>query len=212
MHAIPTTADEASILASFKQGDQQAFRKIHEKCRSAVELFARRLIPRRPDMEDAIQDVFLLLWERRHLSYFESIDKIRNWLIITIRNNYFKNFRIDSIQKREVRNLLQYYAEDERTIDQEAVRAVLLARLDEVLKKLSSQEKKAVELYLKDVSTKEAAPQLGITENSAGNLKRRAFDRLRKELEKFVSLLVCIYYSICALAGTRQIPRGVNRT
>ncbi len=75
--------NEEEILCALKDGDEEAFLKIYETYWHEVFQVAYRRIGKKDIAEELTQELFLKLWERRHV--LRPL-KIRNYLLVSIKN------------------------------------------------------------------------------------------------------------------------------
>lgn len=82
---------DAELAALIRQGDKQAFEELANRYHRQIYFFALKYLHSKEYAEDAVQDVFLKLWEKR-----ETIDhskSIRNFLFTSMRNHVLNMIR-----------------------------------------------------------------------------------------------------------------------
>jgi RNA polymerase sigma-70 factor, ECF subfamily len=64
---MKTTTINENIVKQLKEGDLDAFHLVYDHYWSDLLLFALHFLKRREEAEEAVQDIFLKLWEKRQL-------------------------------------------------------------------------------------------------------------------------------------------------
>lgn len=77
-----SVADEATLLAAARSGDEDAFRELTEPRRGELRSYCYRMLGSVQDAEDAVQDAMLRAW--RGLGTFEGRSSVRSWLYIIV--------------------------------------------------------------------------------------------------------------------------------
>jgi RNA polymerase sigma-70 factor (ECF subfamily) len=88
-----TEIDEAmqALVAAAKAGDYAAFERLVELNESAIYTLAMRMLQRREDAEEVVQDTFLSVLE--HLADFRGDSAFRTWLVRIATNHALKVLR-----------------------------------------------------------------------------------------------------------------------
>ena len=148
-----------------------------------------------PEAEDAVQAVFLKLWEdgRRRLRSFQGRSRLSTWLVAVTRREALDRLRRDHRrQERTVeagRRAIDRLREDLRNGAPSLQEARAAAReqasgFGAAVAHLPARDRLLVRLVYEDgCSYREAAAVLQANENSIGPWLRRAQDRLRTALE-----------------------------
>src|SRR5579862_8311168 len=79
------------LVALFREGHDEAFRVIHDRYQKRLLAYARQMLPRRQDAEDALQDVFV-----RAYSGLRTDDRqlaLRAWLFRVAHNRCIDELR-----------------------------------------------------------------------------------------------------------------------
>ena len=80
--------DDASVVASFLDGEERAFQEIVERYQARLLNFIYRTIGDREKAEDLVQEVFIRVY--RHIHRFDRSKKFSTW-VYTIASNLAKN-------------------------------------------------------------------------------------------------------------------------
>lgn len=90
MHIAHQTPVPASVIAAFRNGSEEAFRRIFMAYDARLAAYAAKICITLQDAEEVVQDVFISLWE--HRANMEG-DDISGWLITVTRNKALKSLR-----------------------------------------------------------------------------------------------------------------------
>ena len=86
---LSTYSDE-QLLRLLNDGDQQAFSEIYERYWEKLFISAEKILQDRAAAQDAVQEVFISLWNRRSLVQIESLQP---YLFQAVRFQVLKNIR-----------------------------------------------------------------------------------------------------------------------
>ncbi len=106
------------ILGKAKKGDTKAFRRLMEAYYAFVERVVGRLVLRREDAEEAVQDTFVKMW--RGLASFDESQRFTTWLY-----RIAVNTSLDLL-RREHRRIEPYEPHEKGMIDLSGADAPLL--------------------------------------------------------------------------------------
>ena len=91
-------AAERALVAAVQQGDVDAFRTIHQHYVVDLLDFAYTYLRSREDAEEAVQDLFLWIWEHRH--EWNVPGGVRAYLFKAVRNRSINRLRQQRVQAR----------------------------------------------------------------------------------------------------------------
>ena len=177
------------VIHGFNRREADAVRWVYDTYYPGIASFVESISGITPDTTDLVREVFAKLLEQK--SYFDKVQKIRRFLYSTAKNsclNYNKHRRIVQSKSEEV---ARYYQD----IEEETVRA---AEADAVYKDIycnviETMPEKFTEIFQlcvnRDLSKREIAAALGISEKTVSNRKSAAVKALiadvRKRRDKF---------------------------
>lgn len=170
------------------------FDKIYVLYYSRMHRFAKEYVLSDEDAENIVQDVFLLLWERKDvldiqislLSYLFAL--VKNKCLDFIRHQaVVDEYKNDLSLKLSALELLNYTLSSEEDIERIVVSAV--DKLPERCKLIFLKSRVEGKKY------KEIAEELGISVNTVENQMAIALKKLRTELKDFLPLF--IFLAIC---------------
>ena len=76
--ARPSRADEGTVVAAARAGDELAFTQLAERCRRELQVHCYRMLGSFDDSEDLVQETFLRAWRKR--ASFQGNSTFRAWL------------------------------------------------------------------------------------------------------------------------------------
>jgi RNA polymerase sigma-70 factor, ECF subfamily len=163
--------DKELILQRAQKGDPEALNLLFESCRGRLFASALRILRRRQDAEDAVQDAMLAAFT--NLAKFEGRADFLTWAtrivinaaLIQIRKARSKPVILWDQLNSEVEGSFSIeFMEDRKPTPEEMYQQVEHRRLlEEALQQLPSDHRRAIQLCkLRDCSMKEAAGALGV--------------------------------------------------
>lgn len=91
LNAKPSYKIDPAVFARIAEGDRHAFTKLFERIQPVIYGQALAYLKDRVTAEDVVQDVFLGLWEKRHL--LASMENPQGYLMTIARNKIMDIFR-----------------------------------------------------------------------------------------------------------------------
>ena len=179
-HISGTAADECELFERIRGGDEQAFTLVYERYHGMLYSLALRMIKQTGAAEDAVQYVFVRLWELRGgLSVTVSLRNYlytmtKNYLLNYIRHNgrvLEQSYVIAQLRQQQDDTLAQYI--ESRDIDR---------RLGEAIDRLPRQQRAVIMMKRDGCSNREIAEQLRISVKTVENHMTAALGQLRRLL------------------------------
>lgn len=173
--------DELELVQQLIAGDADSFRKIYECYQGKVFLFALRLTKSKSAAEEAVQEVFVRIWEKREKI---KIEKSFNAYILTIT----KNLILDGLKKAaHDKTIQQKIYQNIQALQNSSVDQLIekeLARLHQQAVDRLSPQKKIVFLLSREeeLSYEEIAERLGVSKNTVRNQMSDALKSIREYL------------------------------
>jgi len=190
---VYTDASE-SLMLRFRSGDVRAFEILLQRHRQSIYEFVLRSVGtyNTAQAEDLTQETFLRVVKQA--GSYEPRSKFTTWLFTLARN-----LCIDASRRRKHRKAQSLDAPDEeghslldRTsdggmpVDRQAVSTELRARMERAIEELPEDQR---EVFLMresaDLSFKEIADVIGISENTVKSRMRYALEKLRASLDEY---------------------------
>jgi RNA polymerase sigma-70 factor, ECF subfamily len=189
--AVISVRDKELILQRAQKGDPEALNLLFESCRGRLFASALRILPRRQDAEDAVQDAMLAAFT--NLAKFEGRADFLTWATRIVINAALMQIRKarskpviswDQVNGEIEESPSSEFMEDQKPTPEQMYQKVEHRRLlEEALRQLPADYRRAIQLCkLSDCSLKEAARALGVP---MGTLKARLHRGRRSLLLRF---------------------------
>jgi len=176
--------EEFQLLTLLQDGDENAFHILYNKYAKQLFYFINRSVKESDDSNDLLQAVFIKIWETR--SCIDPEGSFSGYLYTIAKNmicNYYK--------KKIVVQAYRAFVTDEHTEEDNSVFSSLVYK--ELSEKINSEinklPKKRRQIFVMsrrlNMSYKEIAAQLDISENTVDTQIRKALQFLRNKREEF---------------------------
>lgn len=181
------SSDEALVLR-IQQGDQEAYAVFYERHRTAMYLSAYHLLRDDEDAHDAVQELFVTLWQ--HADRIDSKGNVKGYLYTILRNRILTSM---SRSKHFEEYISSYLAFEQQSVS--ATEDTVLVReleqlLEEKVSQLPPKMREVYELSWNDhLSNREIAERMSISEGTVKQHKHQAMRILRGKLQRLVSIL-----------------------
>lgn len=180
----PSLADsDEALLAALVRGDAAAFDALFDRHAARLNGYARRRLRLQPaDAADAVQEAFLVLFQKAEAVLAHEPVNVPGFLFGTLRN---KAARLLAARSRDA--AVGPPDDRELSLDEGGLTALLQRETAERLASLLERacnplEQEVVSMGLDDRDGPEIALALGITPNYVRQLRHRAFGKLRDAL------------------------------
>ena len=186
------TDDELLIL--LQKGNERAFTAIYERYHKLLYVLAYKYLKDNDTAKDAVQQIFLKLWESRSL--FSIHINLRNYLYTMLKNHLLNEIRNNYTALEKNYELAQETIEYENEILSNLEEKEMTEQLYRAIDGLPEQ-KKAVCLYkLKDsLSNQEIAEKMQISIPTVKTHYSQAIKLLREHFDKLLILLLSSLFS-----------------
>jgi RNA polymerase sigma-70 factor (ECF subfamily) len=178
----PSEKDSKSLWDELKNADPTAWKYVYDLYYRKLFHFAFSLIQNEMEAEDIVLKTFYKLW--RLIDGFNSLNNLRAFLYVTVRNNCFDYLRhrqhVLTARKEILLNSETSESPYERfSYDAAPVRELISNCIDQ----LPEQAKRIFKMYYFDeLNTTQIAFTLGMTEQAVRNNKTRAINLLKEML------------------------------
>lgn len=171
---------EEEITIRMKSGDHQAFETLYNCYWSKVYKFAQLYITTSVDISEVVQEVFIKLWETRHV--IDEQKRIEGLLFIITRNIIFNHsrryFNYEAFKITTLQAMTDSY-----NMEEEIEVADLKKYIDELVTLLPPRQQEVFRLSREQyLSNKEIAEKLSIAEKSVERNMNMALKNLRRNL------------------------------
>ncbi len=181
------------LVKSLKKGDLFAFDQLFSKYSKKLYYFAKSYLNSKEDAEELVQEVFLLVWNKRkelkeHLSF--------NAFLYTVTYNAIrKYFRKKAREKKYLDKFLEDYDGEYNKTVTDIEYNNLLELANKVIEKLPEKRKLIFQLSRhKGLTNMEIAKRLDISKKTVENQIHSALKFLREQFGKETLLTLLFYY------------------
>ena len=177
------TSDWSRLMARAQDGDRQAYGALLQDITPYLRSIAVRCFKQQSDVEDAVQDVLLTVHAVRQT--YDPGRPFGPWLVAIANRRIIDRLRRETRSKaREIALSAEHETFSDPASNLEWQDRLATAELNEVLEKLSPEQRQAVTLLkLNELSLKEAATASGRSVASLKVATHRAIKRLRELLK-----------------------------
>ena len=192
---ILTEATDEQLFARVNQGSEQAFELVYEKYHKLLYVLAYRYLMDKDRAEDAVQNVFVKLWE-----YRERLDigiSLRNFLFTMTKNHVLNVIRDENTALEKQYELAQCASEYDDDLVEKLEKRERMALFYEAVDKLPPQKKAICRMKVEEeLSTKEIAERMNLSVNTVKTHYAEALKAIRRLLaEKLMNVIVLILFS-----------------
>jgi len=177
-------SEDFQCLTALVAGDRKAFRVIYDKYHSALYGYAMWLSKDHHEAEELVQSVFVTIWESRQ--QIDPEKAFRTYLFNIVRNRFYDMLRKRNTERYYVDYILQQDEVDTDDIQQQMEDTELRDILEMLLQQVPERRLMIFRLSRdENLSYKQIAEQLQISENTVDTQIRNVLNFLRKELPKY---------------------------
>ncbi|WP_291731819.1 sigma-70 family RNA polymerase sigma factor [Leisingera sp. F5] len=180
---MTTRSDIEDLIARTSLGDREAFSKLYDATSAKLFGICLRVLKNRSEAEDALQDVFVRIWQKSG-SYAANGYSPMTWLITVTRNLAIDRLRTRKVAPADIDDLSSI-RDSGPSPEAAAVAASERQQLGACLEELDCSRAEAVKgAYLEGFSYKELAAQHGVPLNTMRTWLRRSLLTLRECLSR----------------------------
>ena len=181
--------EERKLLVALASGDSGAFEILYEKYHHPLYFFALKLSKNPHEAEELVQSVFVSVWETR-----QSVDPAKSfsaYLFSIARNRFY-----DMLRRRVTESCyVDYILQQNNLIGDDLEKQTEDKEINEIINRLLQQTpERRQEIFRmsrdENLSYKQIAEKLQISENTVDTQIRNVLNFLRKELPKYLRLLL----------------------
>ena len=179
--------DNQSLILALKSGSEEAFTSLYHKYCDKVYKFCRLYYTNDSTTEEAVQEVFIKIWESR--DFMRQEDNFKGLLFIITRNLIFNQHR-KSLNEDFYKMTVISVMESSYDIEEEIEAKNLSDYIDLLINELPPRRREIFNLSRKEnKSYKEIAELLHISEKTVENQISEALKYLRKNISMLVLFL-----------------------
>jgi RNA polymerase sigma-70 factor, ECF subfamily len=173
---------DAGLVVAISRYHQDALAEAYRRHAGAVFGLSRRLLIEASLAEEVVQEVFLRLWNTPE-KFDPGRGSLRSYLLAQCHGRSVDLLRSESSRRRREQNDLRHAAEAGYDVEHEVWDLTIAAQVHEVIEKLPTNERKAIELaYLGGHTYREVAVLLAEPEGTVKSRIRAGLKRMRQEL------------------------------
>jgi RNA polymerase sigma-70 factor (ECF subfamily) len=178
-------------IINLTRGDTNAFKALYDKYKKKLYGYALYLSKNAYDAEEIVQIAFISVWENR--TKLDPDKPFSQYLFRIVQNRLCDLFRRRIIEKCYI----DYIKANETDISDDFLSTIINTETEEIFNKLLDQmpEKRRTVFKLSrygNLTYKQIAQQLHISENTVDFHIRQSLSFLKKELKKYYALLIII--------------------
>lgn len=192
---IPAEVTDEQLFGLVGQGDGQAFELVYEKYHKLLYVLAYRYLMDRERAEDAVQNVFVKLWEyRERLNIGISL---RNFLFTMTKNHVLNVIRDENAAMEKQYELAQRTSEYDDDLVEKLEKQERMSFFYDAVEKLPPQKRQICKLKVEEeLSNKEIAERMNLSANTIKTHYAEALKAIRRELaEKLINVIVLMLLS-----------------
>lgn len=165
-----TYIEEQELWEQLKAGDTNAFGRVSTRYYRLLFDYGRKFTKDRELIKDVIQDVLLLIWQKR--AQIDTTENVKLYLLKIVRNRLYKELQKQQLRVSEDSLDLSEFTDSEEAliISIESTQSIL-AKLNLHLKNLSKRQQEVLFLkFYQDLTNDEIAEVMHINRQSVANL------------------------------------------
>lgn len=172
---------DPDLLALLKSGNERAYEEIYRRYWALLFRHARRILQDEDGAEDVVQEVFLNLWKKADV--LELKISLSGYLYTAVRNKILDLMAHSKVKEKYIASLGDFLEASSCETDHRVREKQLKEIIEQELSALPEGMRKAFELSRNtDMSYKEIAAELGVSEGVVRNQISRALKMLRSRV------------------------------
>lgn len=175
--------NDAHLWKQLCQSDQKAFKALYDRLAEDILSYGYKLCRDKSLVEDALQEVFVSCWEKRHS--LPPVANVKSYLFTAIRNRLYRKMKSspswDPLEDGGNTLFNLDIRIDPDAFDDIPDRGNLITKVKSMVEQLSDRQKEIVYLkYFEGMDYKEIEQIMGLEYQSLRNLMAKALKNLRK--------------------------------
>ncbi|CAK7063417.1 MAG: hypothetical protein PARBA_02380 [Parabacteroides sp.] len=188
-----TQSDEA-LLSALRKGSEDAFTAIYERYHKLLYVLAYKYLKNSFVTEDAVQQIFLKLWESRSLLVIHV--NLRNYLYTMLKNHVLNEIRNNNSALEKNYEIVQSSPEYEDELLAKIEKKDMMEHFYQVIKLLPEQKRQVCLYKLKgDLSNQEIADKMNISVPTVKSHYAQVIRILRTHFEQLFLFLLYLWNS-----------------
>lgn len=176
-----TQYSDTQLWHQLLKGDSAALSIIYQKNASFLSAYGYKLTANREIVNDAIQDVFVNLWQKRN--QLPEVKNIKAYLLKSLRNRILRILETRNLNGNGEQPHQAVQDSYENHLIQEELTKENLRKLHQSIQKLPTRQKEVINLrYYQNLTTEEIAEVLNINYQSVSNLLYKGIKTLKQQV------------------------------
>lgn len=192
-HSINGDLSDGDLFSLIRKGDKHAFNIIYDRYNKQLYMLAYRYLLDKAMAEDAVQHVFVKLWE--YHSGLDITSSLKNYLYTMTKNYVLNKIRNENNAILHNFNIYQNSESEiyeDKSIEENEIRSIFY----EVINKLPPQKKLICLLKLEGELTNQGiAEKMNISINTVKTHYAQSLKILKQQLAKFLIFVIIIILS-----------------
>ncbi len=160
---LKTNDTNDRLVAFLQQGDKLAFKILFEKYGTQVYQFSLRYLREKNDAEDLLNEVFLKIWENRHL--LKTNYSFQSYLFTIAYNNIRQRFLKRNREEKYIRIFAEEYLLDSLKEEDHIDYLKFTKEINAIIELLPPRRKEIFNLNFKEgLKNREISEELGLSE------------------------------------------------
>jgi len=174
--------DETNLWQFLLDGHADALDHIYQQNAALLSSYGYKLTPNKEIVNDAIQDVFINLWQKR--ADLPQVRNIKAYLIKSLRNRILRILESRNLSGNGEQPNEAIQDSFEHRLILEELAEERLTQLHNCIKQLPTRQKEVINLrYFQNLKTEEIAEILEINYQSVSNLLYKGIKSLKKQIQ-----------------------------
>lgn len=193
-----TKEQEQALWKDMILGNKRAFENLYKQYFQALISYGFRITQNENLIEDAVQEVFISLWNNK--SHLSEVSEVKFYLFRSLKNRIVRQLERDIFDKSEdIDSYLDFLisiSEEQKKIDSEQSDAEL-DNLQKAISHLPLRQQEVINLkYYHDFTLDEIAKLMDVNKQSVSNLLFRSYATLRTILKSWTIQIFFFKYFI----------------
>jgi RNA polymerase sigma-70 factor (ECF subfamily) len=193
-----TKEQEQALWKDMISGNKRAFENLYKQYFQALISYGFRITQNENLIEDAIQEVFISLWNNR--SHLSEVNEVNFYLFRSLKNRIVRQLERDIFDKSEdIDSYLDFLisiSDEQKKIDSEQYDADL-DTLQKAIAHLPIRQQEVINLkYYHDFTLDEIAKLMDVNKQSVSNLLFRSYTTLRSIIKSWTISIFFLKYFI----------------
>jgi RNA polymerase sigma-70 factor (ECF subfamily) len=184
---------DADLQHLLKNDSERAFEKLFNRYSERIFNFAFTYLKNHSECEELVQDVFVKLWQNR--SKIDASRNIKSYIFKIAVNSIYDLARKNKQKEIYQKILKDDYTQTEDSTWNEVVYNELTENLNNLIDKLPTERKKIFKLSrVENLSSKEIAHKLNLSQRTVENQLYRTVKYLRQKIDKESYLMLLLFF------------------